>query len=163
MSAAESGTLLEVGKILKAHGIRGDVLVLLSSDREGRLDVGTVLFTDRGPLTVARSAPHQGAFIVKFAEIADRTAAESWRQTPLRAEKIASDDDDDVIWIDELFDAEVFLVTGERVGVVVSVEENPASDLLVLDNGALVPLTFVTEVRANERIEIDPPAGLFDE
>ena len=45
----------------------------------------------------------------------------------------------------------------------VSVEENPASDILVLDNGGLVPLTFVVEVVANERIVIDPPAGLFDE
>ena len=52
--------------------------------------------------------------------------------------------------------------TGVRRGVVVDVEANPASDLLVLDSGALVPLTFVTSIVANERIEVDAPEGLFE-
>ena len=47
--------------------------------------------------------------------------------------------------------------------VVVGVEANPASDLLVLDSGALVPLTFVTTVEANVRIEVDVPEGLFED
>ena len=42
------------------------------------------------------------------------------------------------------------------------VEANPASDLLVLDSGALVPLTFVTNVEANVRIDVDVPEGLFE-
>jgi 16S rRNA processing protein RimM len=44
----------------------------------------------------------------------------------------------------------------------VDVEANPASDLMVLDSGALVPLTFVVAVEANRRVEIDPPEGLFE-
>jgi 16S rRNA processing protein RimM len=46
--------------------------------------------------------------------------------------------------------------------VVVDVESNPASDILVLDSGALVPLTFVTSVEANVRIDVDVPEGLFE-
>ena len=42
------------------------------------------------------------------------------------------------------------------------VEANPASDLLVLDTGALVPLTFVTAVEANRRVDVDVPEGLFE-
>ena len=50
-----------------------------------------------------------------------------------------------------------------RVKVVkVDVEANPASDLLVLDSGALIPLTFVTSVEANSLIEVDVPEGLFE-
>jgi 16S rRNA processing protein RimM len=45
---------------------------------------------------------------------------------------------------------------------VVGVEANPASDLLVLDSGALIPLTFVTTVDANVRIDVDVPEGLFE-
>jgi 16S rRNA processing protein RimM len=71
-------------------------------------------------------------------------------------------DDESVIWIDQLYDAEVFDASGVRRGVVVGVEANPASDLLVLDSGALVPLTFVTTVEANVRIEVDAPEGLFE-
>ena len=58
--------------------------------------------------------------------------------------------------------AEVYDADGVRRGVVVGVEANPASDLLVLDSGALVPLTFVTTVEANVRIEVDVPEGLFE-
>ena len=51
---------------------------------------------------------------------------------------------------------------GVERGRVVEVEENPASDILVLDSGALVPLTFVVEIEPNERIVIDAPEGLFE-
>jgi 16S rRNA processing protein RimM len=43
----------------------------------------------------------------------------------------------------------------------VSVVANPASDLLELDDGALVPLRFVTE-HVPGRITVDAPAGLLD-
>ena len=49
-----------------------------------------------------------------------------------------------------------------RRGVVVGVEANPASDLMVLDSGALVPLTFVRSVDANVRVDVDVPEGLFE-
>ena len=39
---------------------------------------------------------------------------------------------------------------------------NDRSTPLVLDSGALVPLTFVTNVDANVRIDVDVPDGLFE-
>ena len=71
-------------------------------------------------------------------------------------------DDDDAIWIDELFNAEVYDQEGIMRGKVLEVEENPASDILVLDTGLLVPLTFVVQVEPNTRIDVDVPKGLFD-
>ena len=50
---------------------------------------------------------------------------------------------------------------GTAHGTVTSVELNPASDLLVLDDGGLVPLTFVVG-QAEGRIEVEVPAGLLD-
>jgi hypothetical protein len=45
----------------------------------------------------------------------------------------------------------------------VSVLDNPASDVLELDSGALVPLTFVTGwAQRPDRLRIDPPAGLAE-
>jgi len=41
--------------------------------------------------------------------------------------------------------------------------ENPASDLLELESGALVPVRFVTEVLPGERVLVEVPAGLFDD
>ena len=158
MSAAER-QLLEVGRIIKAQGLKGQVLVDLWTDRHERLDVGTQLHTEHGSLTVLYAGAHQGRFIVNFDRIATREEAERWRGVVLSAPRL---DDESVIWIDQLYDAEVFDASGERRGVVVGVEANPASDLLVLDSGALVPLTFVTRVEANRRIEVDAPEGLFE-
>jgi 16S rRNA processing protein RimM len=152
--------LLEVGRITKAHGLRGDVLVALSSDRESRLDAGSVLVTDRGPLTVVSSSRHQDRWIVHFEEIRGRDDAEAWRGTLLRAEPV-DDQDDSVLWVHELVDATVVTSDGTAVGTVVEVESNPASDLLVLDSGALVPVAFVIAHEPG-RVTIDPPEGLFE-
>jgi 16S rRNA processing protein RimM len=151
--------LLEVGRITKAHGVRGEVLVTLSSDRTSRLDPGSVLSTDRGELTVVRSAPHQDRWIVHFEGITDRDQAEAWRGTVLRAEPVAGEDD--ALWVHELIGARVVLPDGTDVGEVAAVQSNPASDLLELDSGALVPVVFVTAHRPGQ-VDIDPPEGLFD-
>jgi 16S rRNA processing protein RimM len=150
---------LEVGRIIKAHGLKGQVLVDLWSDRVGRLAAGETLLTERGPLVVTASAPHQARFIVSFEGVASREAAERLRGVVLSAPRI---DDDAVIWIDQLFGAEVIDATGVRHGVVVDVEANPASDLMVLDTGSLVPLTFVVSVEANRQVVIEAPEGLFE-
>ena len=158
MSATERPTL-EVGRIIKAQGLKGQVLVDLWTDRRERLAPGSELLTDRGTLTVLASGAHQQRFIVTFDAISTRDEAERWRGVVLSAPRL---DDESVIWIDQLYDAEVFDAQGIRRGVVTGVEANPASDLLVLDSGALVPLTFVTNVDANVRIDIDAPDGLFE-
>jgi 16S rRNA processing protein RimM len=158
VSATERPTL-EVGRIIKAQGLKGQVLVDLWTDRRERLAPGSELLTDRGTLTVLASGAHQQRFIVTFDAISTRDEAERWRGVVLSAPRL---DDESVIWIDQLYDAEVFDAQGIRRGVVTGVEANPASDLLVLDSGALVPLTFVTNVDANVRIDIDAPDGLFE-
>ena len=51
---------------------------------------------------------------------------------------------------------------GTKRGRVQSVQANPASDLLVLESGALVPLTFLVE-QSGDRLVVDVPDGLFDQ
>lgn len=152
--------LLEVGRITRAHGVRGGVLVLLTTDRTSRLDPGSVLLTDRGELTVRRSSRHRDRWIVSFEQIADRNEAEAWRGTVLRAEPI-DDDEDDALWVHELVGATVVLADGDEVGVVEAVQANPAADLLVLDTGPLVPVVFVIDQQPG-RVTIDPPEGLLE-
>jgi 16S rRNA processing protein RimM len=152
--------LLEVGRITKPHGVRGDVLVLLTTERTSRLDPGSELQTDRGPLTVVRASRHQDRWIVQFEGFTDRAQVEDWRGVALRAAPL-DDTDHDVLWVHELVGSEVVLTDGTAVGTVTEVEANPASDLLVLDAGALVPVVFIVGQEPG-RITIDPPEGLFD-
>ena len=52
--------------------------------------------------------------------------------------------------------------TGTELGTVTGVEANPASDLLVLDGGGLIPLRFVTGSEPGVRVTVDIPDGLLD-
>ena len=134
------------------------MIVRLITDRTERVDPGSVLQSDRGPLTVRASRPHQHDWIVLFDGVPDRNAAETMRGLVLRAEPL---DDPDTLWVHDLVGARVVDVDGVERGIVTSVEANPASDLLVLDTGGLVPLRFVV-ASADGVVTIDPPVGLFD-
>ena len=153
---------LEVGRIVKPHGLRGEVSVYVITTRpERRFAPGAVLQTDQGPMEIVTSRPHQAAWLVQFAGVPDRTAAEGLRGRVLRAEPIEDDDDPDALWVHELIGAEVVDTGGRAHGTVEAVEANPASDLLVLNGERLVPLVFVVSHEPG-RVVIDPPAGLLD-
>ena len=96
---------------------------------------------------------------MKFAGIADRTAAESWHGTVLLAEPI---EDPDALFVHDLIGRRVIDADGVDRGLVVSLQSNPASDLLVLENDALVPLNFVTNSEIEGEIHVDTPDGLFE-
>lgn len=151
--------LLEIGRVVKSHGLRGEVAVKLVTDRLDRLDPGTILHRPQGSLEVLASRPHQDGFLVAFAGVVDREGADQLRGAVLSAPAI---DDPDALWVHELIGAEVVDVEGHGHGQVVSVEANPASDLLVLEDGALVPLAFLIGTEPG-RVVIDPPPGLFDQ
>ena len=152
--------MLEVGTVVKPHGIRGEVIVdMISNVPERRLAPGSLLRSERGDLEVLTATPHQGRWIVAFDGIPDRNAAETYRGTVLSAEPF--EDDDDTLWVHELVGAEVVDLAGKSYGSVEAVEANPASDLLVLSGERLVPLVFVV-IKAPGRVVSDPPAGLLD-
>ncbi len=151
--------LLEVGRIGRAHGVKGAVHVVLSTDRTERVAVGARLHDGACWLTIVSSRPQAaGRFLVHFDGLADRNAAEAMAGRILSAEPIA---DPDALWIHELIGAAVVDVAGVERGRCVTVIDNPANDLLELDTGHLVPVTFITSV-ADGVIHVDTPDGLFD-
>lgn len=155
---------LEIGRIVKPHGVRGEVVVVPTTNRDTDRFVAGNAFgrSGGGPdLVVEAARPHQGRWLVRFEGVADRNAAEVLRGVLLVAEPL---DDPEALWVHELVGRAVVTVAGERVGTVDAVEANPASDLLVLDSGALVPLVFVVEpvAEAPEPVVVDPPVGLLE-
>lgn len=153
------GDLLEVGYIRRAHGLRGEVFVQLNSDSDARLAPGAELMADGEVLVVESSrVASNGRRVVKFAQISDRTAAETYANRLLHGRPI---DDPDALWVHDLIGKRVVEVDGTDHGLCVSVLANPAADLLELESGALVPTNFVVS-NADDVIVVDTPAGLFD-
>jgi 16S rRNA processing protein RimM len=152
--------LLEVGRIDKAHGIRGEVLVALTTDRTERVAPGSRLWVDDDEREVRRSSAHHHRWIVAFDGVTDRNQAEDLRGAVLRAEPLPADE---ALFVHELVGAAVVLPDGTTVGTVESVQDNPAHELLVLDSGALVPVVFISDASGlPERVVVDPPEGLLD-
>lgn len=152
---------LLVGRVTKAHGLRGEVVVdLLSSEVEVRLATGSTLTTGDGrELVVATARPHQGRFLVRFDGVEDRTAAEALRGVELFGEPL---EDPDALWLHEVLGATVVDTDGTERGKVVSVLANPADDLLELDRGPLVPAGFVVGWDEQHRLVVDAPPGLWE-
>ncbi|MFA5885187.1 MAG: ribosome maturation factor RimM [Acidimicrobiia bacterium] len=161
MTGAPPGHL-EIGRLGRPHGLRGELMVSLVTDRTERVAVGTRWWVAGREVTVEGSRPHQGRYRVKLDGIDDRDAAAALTGAVVYAAPLAdTGSDDDVVWVHEVIGAEVVDRAGRGHGRVVAVEANPAHDLLVLDGGGLVPMVFVVEQTAG-RVVIDPPEGLLD-
>jgi 16S rRNA processing protein RimM len=137
--------------------LKGEVAVTLITDRDDRLVVGAEFVTDAGSLRVDAARPHGKGWLVSFAGVTDRTAAEALAGTVLRAEADATAEG---VWVHQVIGLEVVDQTGTRRGRVVAVQQNPAHDLLVLDDDVLVPVVFIESI--DDHITVDVPEGLFE-
>jgi 16S rRNA processing protein RimM len=152
--------LLEVGRVAKAHGLKGEVIVSLSTDRVERMQSGFVFATARGPLEIVTAKRHQERWRVQFRGVADRNAADALHGLVLLADPI---EDPEAFFVHELIGAAVVDRDGKHLGTVESVEANAASDLLVLDSGPLIPLVFVKERRQGiGELVVELPDGLLE-
>ena len=151
--------LLEVGHIRRPHGLRGEVFVQLTGDADARVSIGAELLAGDETLVVETSrVASNGRRVVKFAQIADRTAAERYTNVLLRGTPI---DEPDALWVHELIGALVIEIDGTHRGICTAVMANPAADVLELDSGHLVPSNFVVS-NIDGVVTVDTPEGLFD-
>jgi 16S rRNA processing protein RimM len=166
---------LVVGRIGRAHGIRGEVGVeVRTDDPDLRFADGAQLLTDppeRGPLTVTATRWHSGRLLVRFKGLDDRTAAENLRGTMLVIDVDEGDrpQDPDEFYDHQLTGLRVVTTAGADVGEVAEVLHLPAQDVLAIKRGdgveVLVP--FVKELvpvvdLATGTVTVDPRPGLLD-
>jgi 16S rRNA processing protein RimM len=168
--------LLVVGRVGRAHGIKGDVVVDVRTDEpETRLGPGAVVLTDPpavGPLTIVRGRVHSGRLLLHFAGIDDRTAAEALHHALLLADVDPAErpDDEDEFYDHQLVGLDVVTVDGEPVGELTEVLHLPGHDVLSVrrPTGVEVLVPFVAAIvptvdLAANRLVVDAPPGLLDE
>ncbi len=172
-NSPDAADLLEVGRIEKVHGLRGEVVVgLVTNMVKARTAVGTEFSTDGSTLVVASARRHKTKWLMRFVGVESRETAEPLRGKTLFAEPLpadaVSDGDADgagsevVAFVHELIGLRLVDQDGMDHGPVVSVVDNPASDLLELGDGRLVPLSFYQNHDA-ETVVVEVPLGLLTE
>lgn len=161
-----------VGTIGRAHGLRGDVTVRLSSDfPDERFAPGEVLRTaERGGATleVASSRWQGDVLVVSFTGFGDRSRAETLRGTELWA-SVEPGEDAEGDFHDAALVGLAVRRGGTPIGRIASIVHNPAQDLLVVRTATgehLVP--FVTALvpvvdPAGGFVEVVDLPGLFEE
>lgn len=166
-----------VGRIAKAHGIRGELAVDVRTDSpEERFAEGVVLTARRRdgstrPLTVTAARAHSGRLLVRFEEIRSREDAEDARGLLLLADTadLPPTDDPDEFYDHELEGLRAELTDGTVVGTVLEIVHAPGGELLTVDReGRTVLVPFVRDIVpvvdvAAGRVVLDPPEGLLDE
>jgi 16S rRNA processing protein RimM len=124
-----------VGRIARAHGVKGELAVLPLTQVAERFEPGSRLYVGEGddrPLTVSSSRPHHKMLLVVFDEVKDRTQAEGLRgellfvpassTPPLPAGEY---------WAHELVGCEVMTEAGRSLGTIREVVHTQANDVWV--------------------------------
>jgi 16S rRNA processing protein RimM len=166
---------LVVGRIGRAHGVRGEVAVeVRTDDPQTRFAAGSRLATDppeTGPLQVLASRWHSGRLLVAFEGVSDRARAQALSGTLLVVDSAscAPASTPDEFWDHDLVGLAVQDEGGADLGRVESVVHPPGADLLQVrrpDGRELfIPFVraFVPEVDlARGLLLVALPDGLMD-
>ena len=158
------GALLAVGRVARAHGLRGRVLLApYNADSSGLERIRRLWLSGR-EYAVARAERVNLGYLVALEGVTDRDAAEALRGQEVMVDRreLPPPGEDEMYAVD-LIGYTVADAQGRVRGVVEGIEEAGAQDLLVLEGGALVPLGLVQEVAPEaRRIVIEVPEGLFE-
>ena len=169
---------LVVGRVAKAHGITGELVVdVRTDDPDERFAPGNRLHLkpSRGgsgrDVVVTAARPHGGRLLVRLDGVSDRNAADALRGNLFVVDSadLPAIDDPDEFYDHQLEGLAVRTVDGREVGTIAEVLHTAGGELLaVRDPGGaevLVPFVgaIVTSVSlAAGVVEIDPPDGLLD-
>ncbi|MGV9796966.1 ribosome maturation factor RimM [Mycobacterium sp. NPDC003449] len=169
---------LVVGRVVKAHGVSGEIVVeVRTDDPDDRFAPGIILRgRARGgaqrSFTVESVREHGGRLLIRLTGVGDRDAADGLRGTVFVVDsaELPAIDDPDEFYDHELEGLRVVTIGGATVGAVTEVLHTAAGELLAVkadDDGREVLVPFVGAIvtsvsREDQTVVIDPPEGLLD-
>jgi 16S rRNA processing protein RimM len=170
---------VRVGRLTKAHGLKGALKVELYTDDPARRFVPGATFTLQVPATsawhgktleLAELKWYNSHAVAFFKDVPDRTSAETLVKAILWVDQdLAEVPTEEDAWFDHQLVGLSVLRDGVRVGEVTHIDHLPAQDLLTVrteSGDVLVPFVkaIVTEVDvAAGTLTVNPPLGLFEE
>lgn len=171
LAGHDEGTVV-VGRVLRPHGVKGESVVEVETDRDDRFATGAELVCElatgaRG-LVVESSRPHKGRLLVRFTGVSDRDLAEELRGGVLCVSRDSVEAaPEGAYYYFELVGCQVVDATAGVLGAVTDVIEDGGGLLLEVggDAGVLVPFVhaYLTRVDvAARRIDVRLPPGLIE-
>ncbi len=159
-----------VGRVLRPHGIRGELRVAAFHPSGVNLQPGRRVWIGERAFRIRRARPDRDAWLLALEGLENRNDAESLRGALLEVpdEELLRDDEDS-FFVFELVGLEVVTDEGERLGEVVEVLATGANDVFVVREGdreLLIPAIgdVVREVDLKaRRLTITPLPGLLDD
>jgi 16S rRNA processing protein RimM len=117
--------------VTRAHGVRGEVAVMVLTEVQERFEPGSVVYLDDGrALTVSDARPHRGRMLVTFEGVRDRDGAERLVRHDLVVPESASPElPAGSYWDHELIGSTVVTDSGRALGRVRDVIHTPANDV----------------------------------
>ena len=178
-SPAPNRTQLRVGRLVKAHGLKGALKVELYTDDPARRFTPGATFTLQVPTTsewhgksleLVELRWYNTHAVAFFKDVPDRTAAESLVKAILWVEQDAAElPAEEDAWYDHQLVGLAVIRDGVRVGVVSQIDHLPAQDLLTVKTDAgdvLVPFVKAivpsVDIKAGT-LTVSPPPGLFEQ
>lgn len=174
-------SLMEVGKVRDAHGLKGELFLVFFAEEAAWLDkVKTLKLEGAAPnkegkhqriskeLTIKNYRPHKKGVILKFEEVPDRTEAEKLIGFVINIPKdlLTSAKGEDIF----LNEVEGFTVVenGKDLGVISGFSTNGAQDIIIVkgaDRDLEIPFIkeFIEKIDwAEKRINLKLPEGLLE-
>ena len=161
---------IKLGKITAPVGVRGEVRVFPYTDEQTRFSAIKELWVEDTPAVLEKARYQKNMVIIKLDIAPDRNAAETLRDKTLYLDRDKLwDVPDDTYFVQDLLGCECVDETGNALGKLVDVIQNPAQDIYIVesDNNVqhMVPAVkdFIKKVDTdNKLIVIHVIDGLFD-
>ena len=156
---------IEIGRIARAHGIRGEVVVATHDPDSDLLAGGDALWIGGVARKIASARNTQRGWLVLLDGTATRNDAEALRGQIVEIDRAALALDDDDVLLDDLIGCRVVLADGTPWGEIAEIQGG-MQDLLVIHDGELerlLPLVdeFVVGIDLEAGVvTVDPPEGL---
>jgi 16S rRNA processing protein RimM len=126
---------LAVGKFSRTHGVRGDILFTVLTDFPERLRSGKLIYVgeERKPLRIRRRREHASGLILGFNEYHDREGVDELKNQVayVKAADLPPLEEGEY-YHHQLLGIRVEADSGETLGELVDILENPANDIYVV-------------------------------
>ncbi len=157
---------IEIGGIARAHGIRGEVVIVTHDPESDTLAVVDTVYVAGTPRKIVEARDTQKGWLVQLEGIATRNDAEALRGKVVEVDRDQLELGDDDILLADLVGCAVRKVDGTPWGTIAEVVAGDLQDLLVIHDGEverMLPLVdqFVTSIDVPAKlVTVDPPEGL---